>query len=292
MAGRTRRGSARHGTRIVNGQMCRASDADLVRFLAEAPLAWVLPRVQEAAFLRHRLLPRPLLDVGCGDGLFATLAGCLAGAVGVDRDHREGHRAGGRGIYRAVVTADAAQLPFQSQTFASVVSVSVLEHVLHLDSILAEIRRVLRPQGRLLVTVPGPDLGRHLIWARLLAGAGWASGATRVEDFFDRLFQHRNLLAADQWQARLRSHGFGAVEVTPFLPPRAARLLSMAYPLAVPTWLRRRWSGRWVARSGLRRVLLRPVMRVASRALRPAADGTCFLVEASRPEHDDGPPPA
>lgn len=53
-----------------------------------------------------------------------------------------------------IVVGDGAALPFATGAFDAVVAASVLEHVSDLDRCLAEIARVLRPGGELLVIVP------------------------------------------------------------------------------------------------------------------------------------------
>lgn len=50
--------------------------------------------------------------------------------------------------------ADALALPFSGESFDAVFMFDVLEHIEADASVLAEIRRVLRPGGKLLVTVP------------------------------------------------------------------------------------------------------------------------------------------
>ena len=49
---------------------------------------------------------------------------------------------------------DLAALPFADRTFEAVVSVVTLEHVRHPQQVVAEMARVLRPGGRMLLIVP------------------------------------------------------------------------------------------------------------------------------------------
>lgn len=109
----------------------------------------------------RRLMPTPpaggsgrFLDVGCGVGYLTTTLGQGFLQVGVDIDHQGLHnqkRDGG-----AMVQASAAQLPFAAQSFDVILCSELLEHLPEpLDRhCLAEMARLLKPAGRLLVTVP------------------------------------------------------------------------------------------------------------------------------------------
>lgn len=52
------------------------------------------------------------------------------------------------------VCADLAKLPFADETFDAALNIVTLEHVLEPAGVLREIRRVLKPGGRLLMVVP------------------------------------------------------------------------------------------------------------------------------------------
>lgn len=53
-----------------------------------------------------------------------------------------------------ILKADAEQLPFQNNSFDFVVVVDTFQYLLDFDKVLQEINRVLRPGGKLIVTVP------------------------------------------------------------------------------------------------------------------------------------------
>jgi ubiquinone/menaquinone biosynthesis C-methylase UbiE len=85
---------------------------------------------------------------------------------------------------RPHVQADAHDLPFADGAFDVVVCGEVLEHVKSPIGVLAEARRVLRPGGRLVATVPflyrihadPHDYGRYTqhYWHQTLAELGWS----------------------------------------------------------------------------------------------------------------------
>lgn len=86
-----------------------------------------------------------ILDVGCGTGALQTQLG--DGVVGVDlSEGMLGHAGGAR------AAADVSWLPFGDHTFDVVASISSLHYWDAPLQALGEIRRVLRPTGRLVLT--------------------------------------------------------------------------------------------------------------------------------------------
>lgn len=97
-----------------------------------------------------------VLDVGCGPGhLTRRLAALGFDATGIDLDPAMIERATARGGGR-YVAADAASLPFDGGVFDLVVSTLSMHHWVDAHAGLAEISRVVRPEGRVLIW----DLGR------------------------------------------------------------------------------------------------------------------------------------
>ncbi len=119
-------------------------------------------------FDRLRLEPgRRLLDMGCGGGRHA-FAALKRGAVVIALDYSEGELKEVRNTVAAMadagevpagtawgaVNGDALALPFDDASFDAVVGSEVLEHIGDDEGAIAELARVLRPGGRMAVTVP------------------------------------------------------------------------------------------------------------------------------------------
>ncbi len=108
-----------------------------------------------------------VLDVGCGTGPFSLAAGQRgADVVSLDIGVQLLHRARAKGVTR-VVAGDAATLPFPTDEFDIVLSSECLEHTPDPERVVAEMLRVLRPGGRLVVTCPN----RLWRWSVVVAGA-------------------------------------------------------------------------------------------------------------------------
>jgi len=118
----------------------------------------------------RRTQPDSVLEVGCGTGRFAEQVAAenpQAEVIATDASPRFVELAAGRGLVAR--TADVQELPFDDDRFDVVVAMWMLYHVPDLDRGLAEIRRVLRPDGLFVAVTNGQN---HL--AQLLTEAGGA----------------------------------------------------------------------------------------------------------------------
>jgi ubiquinone/menaquinone biosynthesis C-methylase UbiE len=110
--------------------------------------------------LRARCEDRPtaILDVGCGTGVFAAgIAAALPRATIWGVDLVEGMLTGGRERWQALrdqavpVQGDSERLPFPDGAFDAVTCANSFHHYPHQNRAVAEMYRVLKPGGRLLL---------------------------------------------------------------------------------------------------------------------------------------------
>lgn len=131
--------------------------------------------------------PRRVLEVGGGPGeLSARIAAELgAEVVMVDLSPRMVELARARGV--DAVVGDVQSLPFPDESFDCAVAAWMLYHVPDLDLGLAELRRVLRPGGRLVAVTNGRD---HMLELRQLAGKRAWERRFRREEAVEVLERH------------------------------------------------------------------------------------------------------
>lgn len=138
---------------------------------------------------------KDILDVASGEGYGAALLAQVAHSVtGVDLDKltvTHAQRSYPQANLR-FLRGDARDLPVADSSFDVVVSFETLEHFAEHDKFLAEVRRVLRPNGIFLVSTPDRDV---------------YSPAGRPANPF-----HARELTRDQFRATLEQH-FPHVEV-------------------------------------------------------------------------------
>lgn len=104
-------------------------------------------------FLRPRLgaMAGKVLDVGCGEMPFRGLLGKNASYTGIDVPAADDF---GMTENPDIVPFDGTTIPFADSSFDHILCTEVLEHVEDPASLIAEMNRVLRPGGSLVITVP------------------------------------------------------------------------------------------------------------------------------------------
>jgi SAM-dependent methyltransferase len=152
--------------------------------------ASALPRCLECVGIEPRGaggLSLRFLDVGCGSGEAVAAARARgADAIGVDFSAAMLARARTLAPSAQVTQADAEALPFPHDGFDAVLCNFSLLHVARPEVALFEMRRVLRPRGRLAATVwAGPDQMRvnGIVREAIAAVAPTGSGVPPGPDF-------------------------------------------------------------------------------------------------------------
>lgn len=142
--------------------------------------------------------PLEILDLGCGPGGNILFLADFGSVVGVDASEEALALARARGGFRNLVRSDAARLPFRDGSFDVVAALDVIEHLDDDASALAEVCRVLRPRGTLLLTVPAYPW----MWSK-----------------HDELLHHKRRYRKRELLAKVLAAGFAVERITHFVMP-------------------------------------------------------------------------
>ncbi len=205
------------------------------------------------------------LDVGCGTGANLERLGELGRWTGADLSDEALGFCARRGRAR-LVRCRASELPFADGSFHGATALDVLEHMEDDRAAAAELFRVLRPGGRLIVTVPahpflfGPhDLALgHLRryhgdgLGKLLEKAGFALArrthfmgsifpAMAAGKFWQRLFGGSDDTMSYEWPGVLNSALLGVISAETRMLDR----LSLPFGTTLAAAAEKPGAGRW-----------------------------------------------
>jgi len=180
----------------------------LREYLRITPVALALWRSIEAQHLATEELPNPILDLGCGFGEFAGVFFDDPLEAGIDIRRADLVRAQGGRRYKSLIAADARRLPFRSESFASVISISVLEHIPRMDEAVAEAYRVLKKGGAFVFTTPTSRFSEFLFYSRFLKKVGLSQLGRLYAALLNRALHHVSFLSEEDWIQLLERVGF------------------------------------------------------------------------------------
>lgn len=205
-------------------------------FVGKQPLALALPRAAECLALRKFKLEAPILDFGCGDGVFSLLCfGKKKIDVGFDQNPREIKLARRYQAYQKTTVGTGKAIPYPNSHFQTVIANSVLEHIEgDLQPTLKEINRVLKNRGILLFTVPRPAISDCLFYPRILRFFRLKFLAQSYINLKQNLWKHYHLLEEPQWQKELQRAGFQIKSSFTLIPKETVAFHDVFYVFGIP----------------------------------------------------------
>ena len=168
----------------------------------------------------------PVLDVGCGGGLFTRMLQDRGlRVIGLDFS-LDAARVAWAMNHAPATCATLASAPFPPQSCAAITMFHVLEHLYEPRSYLRASHDLLRPEGRLILQVPNAAC-----WQFLLLGAAWngVDVPRHLYDFrpadLDRLLDSCGFQIVRRKYFSLRDNPAGlATSLAPRLDPMARRI--------------------------------------------------------------------
>ncbi|MBN1246290.1 MAG: methyltransferase domain-containing protein [Anaerolineae bacterium] len=213
-------------------------------------------RAIELRILATESFARPVLDLGCGDGLITQVLfeGEPPIEMGFDPWLSQVRKAPATGAYNAVQQAQGAAMPYRDSYFGTVLSNSVVEHIPDLEPVLLEAARVLRPEGRLILTVPSDAFRRLLAGYRDRVAVADLEGAEAYASEIDAWLEHHRYPSPEAWKMMLASAGLALVRARYYVVPQAVAVWDRANTAFGVRETGRPALFRWAASPRLRRL--------------------------------------
>lgn len=229
-------------------------------YLNEASLPLALERTLECEILSTQQFPGPVLDIGCGEGMFAHILFDEKLDVGIDPNARELERAGAYGAYKELICCLGDAIPKESGSFNTILSNSVLEHIPEIEPVVREAHRLLASGGRFYATVPTHLFDRFSVGHQALSLLGLSGLAASYSRFFNGFWKHYHFHTPENWEALFKRCGF-EVEAGQQYCPKAVGVFNDALaPLALGSFIAKKSLNRWFFFPSLRRLTMAPLL--------------------------------
>jgi len=177
-------------------------------YLKQAPLPLAVERTQECILLSRQKFAEPILDIGCGDGIFANILFSKTIDVGIDPNKHELQRAKKTNKYRELIQCYGDNIPLPSNSFKTIFSNSVMEHIPDIKPVLKESFRLLDNDGRLYLTLPTDLFDKYTFGYQILNKIGMKKNGNKFSTFFNKFWCHYHYYDAAGWRELFNDVGF------------------------------------------------------------------------------------
>ena len=213
--------------------------------LDRAPMAWGAYRIPESELqILGNVSDRDVLELGCGAAQWSiALARLGARVVGLDVSRRQLEHARRRDVQLPLVQANGEQLPFADNAFDVVFCDHGAMSFCEPTTILAEVRRIIRPGGTLAFCGTHPLL--YLTWdterKRQTKKLQMDYGALGKMDLGEGTIDWA--LPPSEWITLLGGAGFSVERLVELRPP--SDITTTYEDFAPPKWAQR-WPAEWI----------------------------------------------
>jgi SAM-dependent methyltransferase len=257
---------------------------DFEQYFPYTPTALCIKECARLEVLRQHDCPEPILDVGCGDGLFTRIAFSGREVWGIDIDASEGRHAHNTQAYAQVILGDITRARLPQDFFGSCVANCSMEHVPRIEDALKNIRRSLRPGADAFLFVPNKEWASHMLLPRALRALGMPTLASAVQQKVDSVFKHHHLYDQEGWTRLVRDAGFEVISSNPALSTGTTVAFELFLVPSLLGLINKKLTSRWTNFPGLRKLASLPMYALATAALSlgdqaPTAE---FLIRARR----------
>jgi ubiquinone/menaquinone biosynthesis C-methylase UbiE len=226
------------------------------RYLLAAPASLARERILECQLYQSQTFQRPVLDVGCGDGLLASILFVDQIDTGIDPNASEIAVAESRKVYKELLHCFGSAIPKDDNTYRTAFSNSVLEHIKVIQPVLKEVFRVLEPGGVFYITIPTDQFEQYALISRILAKLGFNKLQLSFRRWYNNFWKHYHCYSPEEWETILRQGGFSVIKKTEFAGKNTCTFNDILILSAIPSLFFKNIFSRWILFPKLRKVYM------------------------------------
>jgi ubiquinone/menaquinone biosynthesis C-methylase UbiE len=270
--------------RIKEINQIKEKESFLKRYLAQAPIFLAMERAIECRLISELEFKKPILDLGCGDGLFSSILLSETDNLGIDISFDELVKCSKRKQSKKVAAGDICMLPLKSGSFNTIICNSVMEHVPDIKKALREAQRVLSSGGKFIITLPTENYEKFLFYPSVLQGLGLKKTAGAYRGAVKKIFKHYHAYPTAQWLNLIGDNGFRVLRARPYFPRKVMALSDFYLPFSSLSLLNKKIFKRWIIWPALRKFMA-GFLELSLRKFylyNHSSKGACVLIEATR----------
>tara|TARA_Y100001954_G_C15766655_1_gene582109 strand:+ start:798 stop:1595 length:798 start_codon:yes stop_codon:yes gene_type:complete len=230
-----------------------------LNYLSNAPLSLAFERIIEAHLYKNEYFHHPILDIGCGEGLFASMVFTPKIDLGIDPNSRELSRAKALGAYTKLKQCYGDNIGDSKEKFNTIFSNSVLEHIEDIKPVLRETRKKLSDTGYFYATVPSNNFERYSIVCTILELLKFKNLARNFRIFYNKFWVHYHAYDIASWRELFSECGLEVVEAYSYAPRAICMLNDLLVPTALLDKVCKSQTNRWVLFPRIRKILVFPI---------------------------------
>ncbi len=226
-------------------------------YVAIAPLPLAIERFWECGIMATQDFQHPILDIGCGEGIFALNLLDEKIDVGIEPNARELQRAAELDLYEELIECYGDDIPKPDKSFQTIFSNSVMEHIVDIEPVLKETCRLLKDDGIVYLTLPTDKFDQYSWGYQVLSSMGLNGLAEQYRHFFNRFWNHYHFYDQAKWTLLFEKNGFKVKEHFEYGSKPQCLLNNFATPLCLFAFIVKKITNTWFLFPALRTVMAR-----------------------------------
>jgi ubiquinone/menaquinone biosynthesis C-methylase UbiE len=217
----------------------------LRNYIEYAPIPLAIERTQECLLISKQKFQAPILDIGCGDGIFANILLEKKVDLGIDPNLKELERANLTNKYKELIPCYGNNIPKPDKSFKTIFSNSVMEHIPDIKSVLKEAYRLLDDDGTLYLTLPTNLFDKYTFGYQIFNKLGMTKKSHQFSQFFNKFWQHYHYYDADGWHKLFNEIGFKIKHEQEYGSKKICLLNDLMSVFSLPCLFARKILNRW-----------------------------------------------